>query len=172
MAKTNNMILGIDPGLAHAGYGVVREVGSQLLFVTCGTISPPKNLPIEKKLEFLFNGFEKIIIDHGPHAIALETIFYHLNPAVAMTLSQARAVPIILAGKYNLRLFEIGARQAKKTVTGSGRADKHQMAGMVKVLLPIAEPKNDHESDALGIAISALQNQTAAWQNQSAPRKT
>ncbi|MDI9314402.1 MAG: crossover junction endodeoxyribonuclease RuvC [Hydrotalea sp.] len=163
MVKHNDIILGVDPGLAHAGYGVVGESGSALLFVACGTISPPQKLPIEKKLQFLFDGLEKIIIAHRPNCLALEKIFYHRNPAVAMTLGQARAVPIILAGKYNLPLFEIGARQAKKNITGSGRADKNQMAGMVRVLLPTATPQTDHESDALGIAISALQNQEEAW---------
>ena len=163
MAKNNDVVLGIDPGLAHLGYGVVAATGSSLLFVACGTISPPPRLPLEKKLEYLFTELEKIITQHRPQKMALEKIFYHRNAAVAMTLGQARAVPIILAGQHNLQLFEIAARQAKKNITGSGRADKNQMAAMVKILLPTATPKTDHESDALGIAISALQNQANTW---------
>ncbi|MGI9461097.1 MAG: crossover junction endodeoxyribonuclease RuvC [Alphaproteobacteria bacterium] len=166
-ALNKKIILGVDPGLAHLGYGVIQQSGHECSFITAGTLSPPSTLSIEKKLSFLFNGLEKIITLYQPNMMALEKIFYHRNAGVAMTLGQARGVAIILAGQYNIELLEIGARQAKKNITGSGQADKTQMADMVKMLLPKANPTTDHESDALGLALSIIQDQEKNWLKQA-----
>ncbi len=165
--EKQKIVLGIDPGLLNLGYGVISQSGNELIFMGSGTLSPLKKLTSEQKLAFLFDGLEKIILAHRPTIMALEKIFYHINVSTAMTLGQARGVAMVLAGKYNLTLLEIGARQAKQNITGSGRADKHQMAAMVQLLLPTSNPQTDHESDALGLAISALQNQTASWLEES-----
>lgn len=150
------IILGIDPGLATIGYGVVHKEGQNISLIDYGIISTPAKMPLPKRLSIIYEDMQEIIKLHNPDTIAYEELFFYRNVTTAIDVGQARGVCVIagnnLVGSENL--YEYTPMQVKQAVCGYGHADKVQVQQMVKILLNMKEiPKPDDAADALAIAI-------------------
>ena len=149
----SNIILGIDPGLLNTGWGVIKKTGSALSFVAAGTIVTQSSEAMSYRLRKINDELEKVINLYNPTDCAIEETFVNKNPKLQLKLGYAKGVAILSAGKQNLDVFEYAPRLVKKSLVGSGSAQKNQIFYIVKQLLPLAKVANDHESDALAIAI-------------------
>jgi crossover junction endodeoxyribonuclease RuvC len=148
------IILGIDPGTATTGYGLVKKEGQKFFFLKYGCILTPAKTPLADRLEAIFEELTELVQEHQPDHIAVEELFFNSNTTTAMSVGQARGVILLAAKKAGLSIFEYTPLEVKMALTGYGRADKKQMQQMVKVLLGLKEiPKPDDAADALAIAI-------------------
>jgi crossover junction endodeoxyribonuclease RuvC len=151
-------ILGIDPGLAILGWGIIdvtNEARDKLSPVEYGVIttSPKQTLP--ERLLCVYNGVARLIDEHKPDAVAFEELFFNRNVTTAFTVGAARGVVIVAAAGAISDLYEYTPLQIKQAVTGNGRCDKHQVQFMVRALLRLREiPKPDDAADALAVAIT------------------
>ena len=148
-------ILGIDPGLQHMGWGIIDQQGSRLSFVAAGTCSPKPKQPMAERLFQLHEEIERIKAIHAPDISAIEETFVNVNASSTLKLGNARGAIMLSLAISGLEVHEYAARLIKKTVVGSGRADKDQMKMMVEVLLPSCRDQglNADGYDALAIAI-------------------
>lgn len=151
-------IIGIDPGLVSTGWGIIESKGSSLAFVGCGTISPNTKLPLSERLLHLHRELTKLIELHRPTHAAIEETFVTANGQSTLKLGQARGALIVTLSAGGLSVAEYAARLVKKSIVGTGAADKNQVGQMVGVLLPasraaLAACKHD-AADALAIAIT------------------
>ena len=146
-------IIGIDPGLRRAGWGVIDAVGSRLSHVASGTVRPPQAGDMGARLLALAGGIEDAVGAHAPDAAALEETFVNEGPRSALLLGQARGVCLMVLAGRGFVVGEYAATVIKKAVVGTGRADKRQVGDMVRRLLPAAKPASADEADALAIAI-------------------
>lgn len=146
-------IIGIDPGLRRCGWGVIESFGNRLSFVACGTVMPPIDAPLPDRLAFLFAGLSELIGQYNPDEAAVEETFVNAGPRSALQLGQARGVALMTPASLGLPVGEYAANLVKKSIVGSGHADKTQIQLMVKTLLPTAEFKGADAADALAIAI-------------------
>ena len=148
------VILGIDPGTANTGYGVVARRGGRLAALDGGCIETKANLPLERRLATIFARVEELLDEHEPVAVALEDLFFGQNTSSALAVGQARGVVMLAAGRRGIACAGYTPQQVKGAVCGSGRADKAQVITMVQALLSLPEPpKPDHAADALAVAI-------------------
>lgn len=153
-------ILGIDPGTATTGFGVIKYSSKKkgkkkFRFLECGVINTDPNLPPEKRLRKLYLEILRLIKKWQPKIIAIENVYFFKNLKTAMPISQAKGVILLAAAQKKIPVREITPLQLKTTIAGYGRAEKKQIQRMVKVLLDLKEiPKIDDAADALGIAIS------------------
>jgi len=155
------IVLGIDPGLANTGYGVVtsgaRASGGRLAALDGGVIETPAGLQAERRLAAIHREVEALLIEHRPDAVALEELYFGQNARTAFAVGQARGVVMLAAGQQGVPCAAYTPQQVKSAVCGSGRAPKDQVARMVKTLLALAqEPRPDHAADALAVAICHL----------------
>ena len=150
--------LGIDPGTATTGYGVVKDAPDGRLFELCnGVIRTNSKTPYPARLKKIHDGITGIIDQYKPQVIAIEQVFFGKNVSTALSVGQARGVVILTAVLAGLELFEYTPIQVKEAVTGYGRAEKMQIQQMVKVLLGLTRiPKPDDAADALAVAICHL----------------
>jgi len=152
------IILGIDPGTATTGYGVIESNKGKLKVVDYGCILTDKKSKMPERLDFLGEELKKIIKKYKPQAMAVEELFFFKNAKTIITVGQARGV-ILFVGKNigkktGLDIFEYTPLQVKQAVVGYGRADKKQVQSMVKAILSLNEvPKPDDAADALAVAI-------------------
>ncbi len=148
------IVLGIDPGLASTGYGVVERRGSRLLALDGGVISTRAELALERRLAEIHTAVDALLNEHRPDAVALEELYFGQNVRTAFAVGQARGVVLLAAGQHGLPCAGYTPQQVKGAVCGSGRAQKDQVARMVQALLGLAEePRPDHAADALAVAI-------------------
>ena len=148
------VILGIDPGTANTGYGVVARRGGRLAALDGGCIETKAGLPLELRLAAIFARVEELIDEHEPVAVALEDLFFGQNTSSALAVGQARGVVMLAAGRRGIACAGYTPQQVKGAVCGSGRADKAQVITMVQALLSLPEPpRPDHAADALAVAI-------------------
>ena len=148
------IILGIDPGYATIGYGVIEKNGSNIRAVDYGTIQTPKDESIPVRLAMLDDALTKIIRKFKPDAVSVEELFFNTNITTGIKVAQARGVILVCAIKECGRLYEYTPLQIKQALTGNGRADKKQMQYMVKTFLNLrVEPRPDDADDALAAAI-------------------
>jgi crossover junction endodeoxyribonuclease RuvC len=148
------IVLGIDPGLANTGYGVVTRRGARLVALDGGVVETAAGAPAELRLAELHAALSALIEEHAPDAVALEDLYFGQNARSAFAVGQARGVAMLAAGQAALACFGYTPQQVKAAVCGSGRAPKQQVATMVRTLLGLlAEPERDHASDALAVAI-------------------
>jgi crossover junction endodeoxyribonuclease RuvC len=148
------VVLGIDPGLANCGYGVVMRRGHRLVATDGGVIATAAGLPAERRLATLHSRLGDLLDEHEPEAVALEALFFGQNARTAFAVGQARGVVLLTAGQRGIRCVDYTPQQVKGAVCGSGRADKGQVARMVQVLLSLPHPpRPDHAADALAVAI-------------------
>jgi crossover junction endodeoxyribonuclease RuvC len=148
------IVLGIDPGLANTGYGVVARRGGRLLALDGGVIETAAGVTLERRLAQLHGELTALVEQHAPDAVALEDLYFGANVRTAFAVGQARGVAMLAAGQAGLECFSYTPQQVKAAVCGSGRAAKEQVGWMVKSLLSLAAPPAaDHASDALAVAI-------------------
>ena len=147
------IIIGIDPGLQHTGWGVLTISGNQLSFVASGTIHTDAKTPMPQRLRELHDGLQKIINIYKPQEAALEETFVNKNNASSLKLGQARGAIMLSVNLAGLELAEYSANLVKKSVVGSGHAGKEQVAMMVKIILPASDAKGADAADALAVAI-------------------
>lgn len=150
-------ILGIDPGTALMGYGVVEGEGSREWAVAYGALRTTSDMLAEKRLQALYRGVVDLILEFKPEALAVEELFFGRNVTTAIHVGQARGVVLLAAADNGIPIREFTPMQVKMAVTGYGRADKAQVQAMVKTLLGLREtPKPDDVADALAVGIAAL----------------
>jgi crossover junction endodeoxyribonuclease RuvC len=153
-----SLILGLDPGTATTGYGLVREEdGGNLTALEYGIIRTPAGIPDADRLVLLHERMREIIILHSPTDSAVEKLFFQKNVRTAITVSQARGVILVSLAEAGLNIGEYSPNEIKQAVTGYGNADKKQVQEMVKVLLNLDKvPKPDDAADALAVAITHI----------------
>ena len=154
-------ILGLDPSLSSTGWGVIEVNANRLHYIADGFIPTSPKMPIEERLDIIFNTLSEVIETYQPEEAAIEKTFLNSNPETSLKLSMARGVVILAAGHYHLPLFEFDPTKVKKALVGVGHADKNQVETMVKILLPGCKPKNNDSSDALAMAITRSHYRTA-----------
>lgn len=149
-------ILGIDPGTATTGYGVIELKKSEAKLVEYGCIKTSKDDPPAKRLAEIYSDLDKLIKKHKPASVAVESIFFYKNVKTAISVAQARGVVLLAVQNNKKKLFEFTPLQVKNSLTGYGMADKKQVQFMVKKLLKLKKtPRPDDAADALAIAICA-----------------
>ena len=154
-------ILGIDPGLRYCGVGVIEVDGSNLRYLHSTTIKPKTSLPLEQRLLTLNEDLTKLIEAYQPDEVALEETFVSVNGQSTLKLGQARGAIMLTISQAGFSVNEYAAKLVKKSLTGSGAADKAQMMHMVKLLLPKSEAQTEDEADALAIAITHAHHRNA-----------
>ena len=155
------LVLGIDPGTATTGYGLVRErVDGTLESVVFGTIQTPAGVPAHQRLSLLFHQLNEILLLHRPDSCAVEKLFFQRNISTAIAVGQARGVLMLAISEAGLDMAEYTPNEVKQAVVGYGSAGKKQVQEMVRVLLALPEiPRPDDAADALAIAITHLNTQ-------------
>ena len=149
------IILGIDPGTATTGFGVIKK-NKELMLIDYGCIKTTTNFTTAERLKKLHDQLNSLIKKHKPDMVAVEDIFFFKNLKTAIKVSQARGVILLTAAKSKIPVYEYTPLQIKQAITSYGRAEKIQVQKMVKVLLNLKEiPKPDDAADALAAAICA-----------------
>ena len=148
------IILGVDPGYAIVGIGVIEYVGNKFRTLEYGAITTPAGMPTTERLKKIYQEMEMYLDKYNPDAVAIEELFFNSNQKTAINVAQARGVLLVSVANRNIPICEYTPLQVKQSVTGYGRADKKQIQTMVKMLLGLnAIPKPDDAADALAIAI-------------------
>ena len=148
------IILGVDPGTATTGYGVIDANNGDVKLIDYGVIQTRPKQPLEDRLEQLFDELSKIIAQYSPAEIAVEELFFSSNAKTAIAVGQARGVILLAAKKAGVPLSEYTPNQVKNGICGYGGADKKQVQKMVQMILKLVEtPQPDDAADALAIAI-------------------
>ncbi|MFH0906981.1 MAG: crossover junction endodeoxyribonuclease RuvC [bacterium] len=148
------IILGIDPGTAITGYGIIKKTADKLKIIEYGCIKTEPDLSTSERLYKIDQQLIKLIKKHKPQRIAVEDIFFFKNLKTVIKVSQARGVVLCRAAQMKMQVMEHTPLQVKQAVTGYGRADKNQVQKMVKIILGLEEiPKPDDSADALATAI-------------------
>lgn len=148
------VILGIDPGIAIMGYGLINLDGNRIQVIENGVLTTSSKTPTPKRLKILYDNLEKIIEEHRPDEFAIEELFFNQNVKTAITVGHARGIQILCAENNNLPIYEYTPLQIKQAITGYGRASKKQMQLTVATLLNLKEiPKPDDAADALAVAL-------------------
>ena len=146
--------MGIDPGVASTGFGVVRLAGGQMTAVDGGVIEAPPGAPLETRLARIHSELEQLIGWHEPAAVALEDLYFGKNVRSAIAVGQARGVAMLAAAQRQIPCFDYTPQAVKMAVCGTGTAAKRQVQQMVGALLGLARaPESDHTADALAVAI-------------------
>ncbi len=154
-------VLGLDPGLRHTGWGIVEADGSSLRFLACGVVKVAAEGALAQRLERLYDGLLSTIREHRPGEAAVEETVVNRNAGSSLKLGHARGVVLLAAAHGGLAVHEYGAKTVKRAVTGTGAADKHQVASMVRVLLPGCGTPGADAADALAVAICHLHHRTS-----------
>ncbi len=148
------LILGIDPGTAIMGYGLIEKKGQNLFPVNYSCWRTPADMPMPQRLRHLYESLENILLKYSPDVMAVEELFFNRNTSTALSVGQARGIVLLSAARNNIEVFEYTPLQVKQAVVGYGKADKQQVQYMVRALLSLKEnPKPDDTADALAIAI-------------------
>jgi crossover junction endodeoxyribonuclease RuvC len=148
------IVIGIDPGIANTGFGVVRTVGERMTALDGGVIETPADLRVEQRLGRLHESLGELIRWHEPKAMALEDLFFGRNVGSALSVGEARGVALLAAASHAVPCFDYTPQAVKNAVCGSGSADKGQVQRMVASLLGLPEPPApDHAADAFAVAI-------------------
>jgi crossover junction endodeoxyribonuclease RuvC len=148
------VILGIDPGYAIVGWGVIEYSGSRFRTLGYGSIQTPAGLPIVDRLEMIYRGMNEIIEKYKPDGMAVEELFFNTNTTTAIAVAEARGIILLSARLCGVEIGEYTPLQVKQAVVGYGRAEKKQVISMVTSLLGLKEPpKPDDTADALAVAV-------------------
>jgi crossover junction endodeoxyribonuclease RuvC len=160
MAK---LILGIDPGIADTGYGIIKVEGSRLVCLAYGSIKTPAKTDLVSRLETLHQELGEIIEKYSPDLAAVEELFFNKNVRTALIVGQARGVALLTLKQQGVPLLEYTPSQVKSAVSAYGKASKLQVQKMVKIILGLKElPKPDDAADALALAICASSSRLCA----------
>ena len=151
------LVLGIDPGTATTGYGLVVDTASGLALVTYGVIQTPAGAPMPERLRSIYLALKDLIALHTPDSAAVEKLFFQRNVSTAMTVGQARGVVLLALAEAGVGVGEYTPRDVKQAVCGYGGAGKAQVQQMVRAILNLADlPRPDDAADALAVAICHL----------------
>lgn len=159
--QTATRIIGIDPGLRRCGWGIIETLGNRLSFVAAGTVTPPTDGELAERLAVLFADLGAVIDRFAPAEAAVEETFVNSGPRSALILGQARGVALLTPSVRGLPVAEYATNLVKKTVVGTGHAEKAQIQLMVKTLMPAADFKGADAADALAIAICHAHHRVA-----------
>ena len=147
-------ILGIDPGIAIVGFGILEYDNVKFKVIDYGAITSPAHTPVPERLKMIYDDLTYVIEKYKPNEIAVEELFYNNNAKTVINVAQARGVLMLAGENHNIPVFEYTPLQVKQGVVGYGRADKNQVQQMVKKILNLSEvPKPDDTADAIAIAI-------------------
>ncbi len=148
------VILGLDPGTASTGFGVISVAGNRLHALEYGVMETAAGVPLERRLEQIFMQMGELLARYHPSATAVESLFFNANVRTALAVGQARGVTLLACSQAGCEVFEYTPQQIKLAVVGYGKASKEQVMQMVRVLLVLpAAVRSDHAADALGVAI-------------------
>ncbi len=157
MTSDSPLVIGIDPGTAITGYGLVQEQAGQLVAVAYGVVNTPAKHAMPQRLQQIFHELSEILAQHRPTSSAIEKLFFKKNVKTAMTVSQGRGVAMLALAEAGLEIGEYTPNEIKQAVVGYGGADKHQVQQMVRMLLNLDDiPRPDDAADALAVAICHL----------------
>lgn len=151
--QKSRVILGIDPGLQHTGWGIILSEGNRLKYIDSGVINTNPKDDLANRLKFLSENLSKIIKNHNITEAAIEETFVNKNNLSSLKLGHARGALMVTISLAGISLAEYAATKVKKAIVGVGRAEKGQVGMMVKVLLPAAKFTSEDAADALAIAI-------------------
>ncbi len=155
-------ILGIDPGYAIVGFGILDSNRGQTELRCCGAITTPAGTPMPNRLMQIQKDLETIIRDYTPHVMAIEELFFNTNVTTGIGVAQARGVILATAARLGVEIFEYSPSQVKQAVVGYGKAEKRQVMDMTKRLLNLtAIPKPDDAADAVAIALCHARSVTS-----------
>ena len=147
-------ILGLDPGLAILGFGIIDEEGNKLKLVDYGIINSEPDITFPERLKLLYDDLDFLINRYKPDIVAVEELFYNRNATTAIKVAQARGIQVLCCQQHDLPLYEFTPLQVKQTITGYGRADKRQVQETVKTILKFNDiPKPDDAADAVAVAL-------------------
>ena len=153
------LVIGIDPGTATTGYGLVRETDNRYNALDYGVIKTPAGMELSERLVVLHSALKEILLTHQPDSGAVEKLFFQKNVRTAIAVAQGRGVVLLALAQSGLGVSEYTPPEIKQSVTGYGGADKRQVQIMVQTLLELREiPKPDDAADALAVAICHLQH--------------
>ena len=148
------VVMGIDPGVANTGFGVVRVAGGRMTAIDGGVIEAPAGTPASERLARIHTALTELIGWHEPAAVALEDLYFGRNVRSAIAVGQARGVAMLAAAQHGVPCHDYTPQAVKMAVCGSGAAEKAQVQQMVGALLSLpAPPESDHAADALAVAI-------------------
>lgn len=152
------LVLGIDPGTAITGYGLVKEhPDGALQAIDYGVVRTPARTPMPERLKMLYDAISALIAEHKPDAAAVETLYFGRNVTTAITVAQGRGVVLLALAEAGLPIREYKPAEIKQAIAGYGNADKEQVQEMIRQLLALDEiPKPDDAADGLGVAITDL----------------
>ena len=157
--KKTTTILGIDPGFADTGYGIIKCEGNKITTLAYGSIQTPAKQDYSTRIEYIYNEVISLIKKYKPTNISIEELFFFKNVTTAIKVSQARGVVLLAAKQNNINISEYAPLQIKQALTGYGRADKKQMQQMIKTVLGLKEiPRPDDAADALAAALCCSSN--------------
>ena len=165
------IILGIDPGLATTGFGVIQKIEDKIEVIDYGCINTTPDLSNAYRLKIIYDEMAKLIKTHQPNILSVESLFFFKNLKTAMPVSQARGIILLAGAKKNIPIFEYTPLQMKMAITGYGRADKQQVQKMIKIQLNLEDKPEDKDkrkddaTDALGIAMCYLLDSTTIKTN-------
>ena len=159
-------VLGIDPGFALVGFGVIDEENGRISTVDYGVISTPKEDKFAYRLETIYNSMNALIKKYKPDAISIEELFFFRNYTTIVPVAEARGIIVLCGKQNNIPMFEYTPLQIKQALTGNGRAEKKQIQFMVKSILGLDKvPKPDDAADAVAVAITHLQTNNTMSDN-------
>ncbi len=148
------VILGIDPGTALTGYGIVEKTGNRLAALSYGVVRTPAGLDLHERLALLFDELSALLARYQPTVAAVESLFFNVNVRTALAVGHARGVCLLACSQAGCGLYEYTPQQVKQAVVGYGKAEKQQVQRMVTTLLGLREvPRPDDAADALAVAI-------------------
>lgn len=151
------IVLGIDPGTRHFGWGVVAKNGTRLVHIAHGVIEPDERTSIADRLVVIERELEIVVQTHAPQEASVEALFFAKDATAASKLGHARGVALLVCARAGLPIGEYPPARVKRTVSGNGRADKHQVAQMIRVLLGLLHAPVSDAADALALAVTHLQ---------------
>ena len=156
------IILGIDPGFADMGYGIIEIAGNKDRCIAYGSVKTPAGTPISERLSRLYDELSSLIEKHRPDRAGIEKLYFSNNAKTAMLVAEARGVIRLCLEKHGLGCMEVGPAEVKIAVCGHGAAEKPDVQKMTRVLLGLAEiPKPDDAADALAVAITVAHTRVA-----------
>jgi crossover junction endodeoxyribonuclease RuvC len=162
-------ILGLDPGIATVGFGIVDTEKNRQRLVSCGVITTPAHTPLTQRLDQIYTDLEELIRTYRPEVMAVEELFFNTNITTGISVAQGRGVIILCAFRAGLKIYEYTPLQVKQAVVGYGRAEKKQVMDMVRRILNLpAPPKPDDAADAVALALCHARSSTSLLQLEGA----
>ena len=152
--RARMIVLGIDPGFATVGFGVLEAAGGTQRLIRCGAITTPAGLPLATRLRQISDDMQVLLAEFRPDAMAVEELFFNTNVTTAIGVAQARGVILLEAERQAVPIFEYTPSQVKQAVVGYGKAEKRQVMDMTRRILKLqSRPKPDDAADAVAVAI-------------------